>query len=302
LNAKYLAGKTALDKYEESVNKHIAMQRASAIAAGQSYGELEKLKVIEEARAEAIKANLPWDAEQQARWEKVGEAAKNAASETKAYQIILDNRSPFEKYREELRLSEEAIVKLGASSEQVADNQQKVAEKFGMAWQNIATEVGNAIGSLGQIAGQFAKTNKTLGLASKAFGISQVIINTAVAVSKALAMEGPLGWAQAAAAVASGAAGIARISMQEFAMGGSLKVPGMGGGDRFFAPMMLSPGEQVDIWRPDQGGSDPRRGAEGAPREVTIRADGAWRPFVEALIPQINTAIRDGYELKLAPV
>jgi hypothetical protein len=156
---------------------------------------------------------------------------------------------------------------------------------------------------MSQLTGTFAKENKAMGIASKAFGIGQAIINTQIAITKALAtLPPPASYAAVALAVAQGAASIATISMQKFKTGGSLTVPGgVGGGDKVFTPLMLEPGEQVDVWRPNQGGGDPRGGA-GAARQVTVRVDPGPIPrsWIEGLIAGINQAIGDGHRLKMA--
>jgi hypothetical protein len=65
---------------------------------------------------------------------------------------------------------------------------------------------------------------------------------------------------------------------------------------------MATPGEQVDIWRPGEGGrGDPRGGAAGRPVNVTINWTGkvVGPDGLRALFDEMNDMFADGYRLKL---
>src|SRR4051812_40496874 len=87
--------------------------------------------------------------------------------------------------------------------------------------------------------------------------------------AQALTLTFPANIAAVAAVLAKGAMLIASIKSQSiptgYMTGGSFKVGGSGGPDSVPVQFMASPGEQVDVWRPDQGrGLDPRRGGGNA--------------------------------------
>lgn len=109
--------------------------------------------------------------------------------------------------------------------------------------------VQTGVSGFAQLAGAFAKNNKSMAAAAKAFGIAEVIISTARAIMKAYAELGPvLGTVAAAGMAAAGAAQIIKISSQSFAEGGSFMVPGGSMGvDTKSMMLNLAPGEVVDV-------------------------------------------------------
>ena len=136
-------------------------------------------------------------------------------------------------------------------------------------------------------------------VASQAFGIAQAVINTQIAITKALAtLPPPASFIAAAAAAAAGAAAVATIVAQKFAHGGSFMVPGSGGVDSQFIPIMATPGERVTVETPEQQ----RRRAPG--QEVTINGLGpkdiVTGEFLREFVEQLNRSRSDGYRLKFA--
>lgn len=121
----------------------------------------------------------------------------------------------------------------------------KAADDIGLGWRAMGESLSSFAGSMSQLAGTFAKNNKAMGVASKAFGIGQAIINTQLAVTKALATYGPtpMGYLGVAAAIAQGVTSVATISAQSFAQGGLVRGPGTGTSDSINA--RLSNGEFV---------------------------------------------------------
>lgn len=84
--------------------------------------------------------------------------------------------------------------------------------------------VSSILGSLSTIFENFGEENL---VAAKAFALAQAIINTAQGITAALTIPGPMGWAQAAAV---GAAGAAQISTILSAQKGGSKRPTVGSG------------------------------------------------------------------------
>ena len=83
--------------------------------------------------------------------------------------------------------------------------------------------------------------------------------------------------------------------------GGSMMVRGGGGPDSVPVNMKLSPGEQVDVWRPDQGGgADPRRGAQGSGRTIIMQGMVWGRDAIRDLVAALNEGNRDGIKLEFA--
>jgi len=171
--------------------------------------------------------------------------------------------------------------------------------------ENWASAAATAASGFGDLAQAFAKNNKKMAVAAKAFAIGEATINTLVGYTKALsAFVPPFNFVAAAGVLAAGMAKVAMISSQGFKTGGAITVPGgMGGGDRVPAMVDLEPGEQLDIWRPgENGGRDPRRGAQGggAVTPITVNVpDRRSREWLRDLVDDLNDMARDGYVLKV---
>lgn len=295
-----LAGKQAFDKFIDSTNKHTAAVWAEVNSVGAMAGVRERLQIVMQANQIAADNEIKLSAKQIAQRDAAAAAAERAKRALEGFQLIYANVSPQEAYNRELEQTTKLMTEQGAKAEELERAIDKLKDKYQVSWQAIGGSMAQAAGGLQQLTGIFAKENKAMGIANKAFGIAQVAINTAIAISKANTLLPPANYAAMAAAAIVGVAQTATILAQQFATGGSFKIPGgQGGGDKVFAPLMLEPGEQVDIWRPGQRGGDPRGGAGG---NVTIRIDPGPLPreWVERLIYGINDAIGDGHKLKMA--
>lgn len=99
----------------------------------------------------------------------------------------------------------------------------KIEKEGAVTKQQVEQVKGQAVAGFFNLASTLAEGNKA---AEKAIGIGQAVVNTAVAVTKALATYGPtpIGFAAAGTAVASGAAQIVKIS--KAAGGGNFKTKG----------------------------------------------------------------------------
>lgn len=296
--------KNALQSFFDSQAKAVASRNAEAASIGLATGEMEKLKVQQQALLIAQQNGIPLTEALNARIAATGDAAAAAALKLEGMRLKFATQEPIALFQLDMQNAEAAMRAVGATAEELANAQDRVREKFGMTWESIGGNFADAAGSMAQLTGTFAKENKSMGVASKAFGISQAIINTQIAITKALAtLPPPASYTAVAAAVAQGAAAVASISAQKFKTGGSMKVPGgIGGGDRVQAMVALEPGEQLDIWRPGDGNEDPRRGANSAsPTMITMVLNGALHTkeaFREA-IDGFNEMFADGYKLKI---
>jgi hypothetical protein len=294
INYGALAGKNALDQFIASQQKSIEGQKAELQTIGMAAGAKEALKIQLQGLQVATEAKIPIDEAHRAKLMEVAAAAGEMALKIQGAQLVQQNLTPGEMFRLEMENNRLAMEKVGATSEQMARQAEKDAEKFGMSWSAIGTNIAGTAGALSNLTGTFAKENKAMGIASKAFGIGQAIINTQIAITKALAtLPPPASYAAVALAVAQGAASVASISAQKFAMGGALRVPGgMGGGDKVPFHAMLEPGELVEVSSNRAGGY--QSGSRAAIPPITLIGDTFSRASVEKLIDSIIDIQRDG--------
>lgn len=302
-NYAALSSKTAIDQFIASQNKSIAGQQAEIQTTGMAAGAKEHMKVVLQGLEVATANNIPITESLRGTLEILGMTAGNTALQLEGMHLKFANQDPLIAYQTQMANTELAMRMVGATAEEIASAQERVAERFGMSWSAVGTNIAGVGGSLSQLSGTFAKENKAMGVASKAFGIGQAIINTQIAVTKALAsLPPPASYAAVAAAIAQGAASVATISAQGFKNGLSMTVPGgVGGGDTRMFQAMVEPGEQIDI-TPNRGGQqDARRGGtSSAPTVIHLTVGGAAGEFVRGLINDINAATADGYRLNMA--
>jgi hypothetical protein len=295
----------ALDNYIASVYKRTAAEQADAQTVGQSSAAQAYLKTVYEAQAIALAKNIPLTAALNMQIAAAGQAAAQASMDLQAANIAQQVMSPAERYAQDLANLKTVYENTSMTAETFAARQQQLAEGIGATWQQVGSQV---MGSFSQLASAFAKNNKTMGVAAKAFGIAQAIINTQLAVTKALATYGPtpMGYLAVAGAVAQGAASVATITAQGFASGGLVNGPGTSVSDSI--PAMLSNGEFVmnaEATRrnlPDLQAMNSGQGGEVA-RRVSVPLTGNFfnRETITEWIGQVNAAIRDGVVLEVKP-
>jgi ribosomal protein L12E/L44/L45/RPP1/RPP2 len=303
-NYAAMGGKNAVDKFIDSTNKSIAAQQAELQTLGMAAGAKEALKVTLQGLEVATSAQIPINEALRAKLAEVSAAAGDMALKIQGGQLIQQNLAPLQAYTQELNNSTAAMVAAGASQEQLARNAQMVAEKFGSSAGAIGTSVAGTMGALSNLTGSFAKENKSMGIASKAFGIGQAIINTQIAVTKALAtLPPPASYAAAALAVATGAASIATISMQKFKTGADFQVPGgIGGGDSVPFNAMLEPGERVKI-EPNSYGASGQGDSGSGSRTLNLYAPAEQfgRETLRSIARGIEGLVGDGLKINLMP-
>jgi hypothetical protein len=289
-NTALLAGKNALDNFMDSQRKQIAATLAQAQTVGAAAGEHEKLKVVMEADSVAKANNIVLTDAIRAKIEALGMASANAALQLQGATLTQEMLLPWDLYAQKIE-NLNRLLALGAISQETYGRAAVKAaqDSINMASQ-YATEVGTAL--------------TTIFKGNKAASIAAAIINTAVAITKALsAYPPPASFIMAGLQAAAGAVQIAAIKSQnvpKFKTGGSFVMPGGMGGSERMIPAMAQPGERVTVEPLDQSS-----GGGARAREVTIsmpnRTTMFHRDEVFALIREINEAISDGARLKLTP-
>lgn len=285
-----------LEKFLQTQEKAITKNLADAASMGAVAGVKERLRAVEEAYRIAQEKGIPITNARAAAITALGDKAAAAAQVLAGAQLKQETLLPWEQHEQQL-IKIETLYRNGAiSAETYEKAMRQAAEKSGTAW-NVAGA--SIAGSFADIAGSFGESNKTMATAAKAFSIVQATISVFTGMAKALELPFPANIAAAALVAAKGFAFVASIKSQavpKFASGGSFVVPGgVGGGDRVFTPMMLEPGERVDV----TSNKDQR-----APKGVTtvvMQGKIFDRDTIEELIKGINSALGDNHQIKFAP-
>lgn len=233
----------------------------------------------------------------------IAAASAEAALKTQGLALIQQSLPMWQQYQLELAKTEAAMRAAGATQEQLAAGAAKVAERYGFTWQAASSSI---VGSLGEMSSAMGTENKKMLKIAQVAGAAQALMATMTGAAEALKLGFPFNLVAAAAVIAKGMGFVAAIkgtSVGGFATGGSFTVPGSGGPDSKRVMMDLTPGEQVDIWRPSDGGQDPRGGAGGGHRrEVVVNFNGlVGRAGIERLFEEINSALGDGLRLRMNP-
>lgn len=208
-----------------------------------------------------------------------------------ARQTEFDNQTPFEKYNNALKQLQLQYDKVGLSADVFEKARMKAAADLAVAYGQQAKDVVSGWSEAFRI---LAEKNKEFAVAAKTAAIAEAIVNTYLAATKALASGfPPFNYIAAAGVVAAGLANVAKISAQQFAHGGSFKVGGAGGIDSQLVQFKATPGEMVDVRRPQDVNGN------AANVNVTITGDRISRDQVRDLFKTLNQGMRDGYRLQL---
>jgi hypothetical protein len=294
--------KNALQSYLDSQAKAVASQLSLAASIGQDVGQREKLKVAMEAEAIAKANHIALNAKLKASIDAAGEAAAAAAIKVKGAQVTEEMKTAAVQYNDILEQNKQLFDAGAISADTYGRATRDAAVKAGAAWDIAGASIA---GSFQKIAGSFGKENSRMAKAAKAFGLAQAIISMWTGAAKALELPFPANMAAWASVLATGAGAVAAIkstNVPAMKSGGSFTVPGgMGGGDRTRMAMDLEPGEQVDVWRPGDGNSDPRRGG-GSAQTIAVQMTGDVfnRDMLRNLFDKMNEMTADGYRLKFA--
>lgn len=216
-----------------------------------------------------------------------------------AAQLVQSQMDPFQKFEESVAGLNVLLAKgtIDASQYFIAFNQ-------GLA--KTLSGVGDATQFMAGGFAELAKKNKAFAVAAKAASIATAIINTYVAATKALTATPwpPVNYALAAATVVAGMGYVAKANAQTFATGGQFRIGGVGATDSKLVSFLGTPGELVDIRRPDAG--SPGAGMGGTPGGVqTVRLDVPrpqefFQTYVRQMVDAINKAAPDGYVIRVA--
>jgi TP901 family phage tail tape measure protein len=302
-NFAALGAKSAVDQFIESQTKGLASQQAEIATFGQLAGAKESLRLQLQAEAIAMQNNTVITAAQQAQLDILKQKTSDYALTLTGLQTTQANLAPAQLLQQE-QAKINALFDAGKiSAETYGSAMQKAAEQAGASWDIAGAQMA---GGFADLANAFSKSNKEMAVAGKAFGIVQATINTYTAFTKALASAPPpFNYVLAAGVLAAGMAKVVAISSQSTSgmqTGGALTVRGTGGPDSVPVNFMASPGEQIDVWRPEQGGGpDPRRGAGGGNVVNLSMPIATTRDALRSLIEGLNDMFKDGYKLNVVP-
>jgi len=242
-NYAAMAGKSALDSFIASQNKHIVSTIAQISTVGQSVFALEHLKTVQEGLAIASANNIaPTDAMRQ-KLQELGVAAGEAALRLQGQQLVQGVTPMWERYQADIENTKNAMLSVNATGEQIAAAQEKNAERYGLSWKQ---QVPSIVGSFSEIAGAFGQENAKMAKAAQVLGAVQALISTYAGQAEALKLPFPLNFAAMAAIAAKGfglVAAIKSTSVPKMAEGGRVAGPGSGTSDSIRA--WLSNGEFV---------------------------------------------------------
>lgn len=302
-NFAALGGKNAIDTFIDSQNKSLVSQQAEIATFGMLTGQKEALKLQLQALTIATQNHTTISAAQQAQLDLTKLKTIEYAQTLAGLQLVQSNLTPAQLLQQE-QTKIQALFDAGRiSADAYGEAMANAAERAGATWANAGQQMA---GGFADLANAFSKSNKDMAVAGKAFGIVQATINTYTAFTKALASAPPpLNYILAAGVLAAGLAKVAAISSQSTSgmmTGGAMTVRGSGGPDSVPVNFMASPGEQIDVWRPEQGGgSDPRRGSGSVTPVYLSMPIAVTRDAFRSLIEGLNEAMTDGYRLNVAP-
>jgi hypothetical protein len=294
--------KDQLQSFLDGQQKAIASRNAEAAAVGLAVGEMEKLKVQQQAEIIAKQNNITLTDALNARIAATGEAAAAAALRLQGANLTEEMMLPWESFNQKLDRNRQFFEAGAISAETYGRANKKVAEEANADW---ATAGQSIAGSFQQIGQAFSKESKSMAMVAKVAGVIQSTISMFTGAAKALELPFPANLAAMAQVLATGASIVASIKSTKttgFKTGGSFTVPGAGGQDSKRIALDLTPGEQVDIWRPGEGGRDPRGGGSGGLVEATVNMVGEVfnKDTLRKMIDGLNEMSADGYRLKVA--
>lgn len=305
-NTAALAGKNAVDSYIDSQNKSLAGQEAEIKTFGLLAGAKEAAKLQLQADTIARQNNTTVTAAQQVQLDLLKQKTTDYGMTLAGLQMAQANLTPAQLFQQE-QAKIQALFDAGKlSAEAYGQAMDNAAQRAGVSWDIAGASIA---GSFASIAGSFSKESSAMATAAKVFGIIQGTISMFTGAAKALELPFPANIAAVATVLAKGASLVASIKSQAvptgFKTGGSFTVGGSGGQDSQYVPIMATPGEQVDIWRPGEGGERRGRGGSagsGSPTMVNLSMPiAAGRDAFRALIEGLNDSIADGYRLNVVP-
>lgn len=302
-NYQALAGKNAVDQYINSQKKSLEGQAAEIKTFGMLPGSMEAAKMQLQALSIATANHTTITAAQQLQLDATKKKAIEYGQTLAGLQMTQANLTPAQIYQQELFKIQSLFDNGKISAETYGQAMQKAAESANATWAQAGESIA---GSFATISGAFGKESSSMATAAKVFGVIQGTISMFTGAAKALELPFPANIAAVAAVLAKGASLVASIKSQSvptgYMTGGSFTVGGTGGPDSTPVSFMASPGEQVDVWRPDQGGGTDPRG--GSSRGATVNLSmpiATTREALRDLIEGLNGMFSDGYRLNIQP-
>lgn len=298
------ASENAVQKFLSAQAKRTAGMIAESQTIGKSAGEHEKLRIQLEAEALAKEKNIPLTDALKAKIAETGDAAAMAAMKVAGANATVQAMNPAQQYAQSMTQLQALYAAGTISLETFGARQQQIAEQAGATW-DIATA--SIAGSFATMSGAFGKESSAMATTAKVFGVIQGTISMFTGAAKALELPFPANLAAMAAVLAKGASLVASIKSQTvptgYMTGGSFTVGGGGGPDSVPVSMMLSPGEQVDVWRPDQGGGADPRGRAGGGSVFNVGVPlVTTREAIRDLFDLFNQGLADGHRFNVVPV
>jgi hypothetical protein len=287
--APVLANQAAANKYAETItNLNARTSQLLGTTTGLADGFLKEavqLKIMDANTASATTSATNLNKQQN--------DLNDAMLRFEGAKIIDQGRGAWEKYEIQLLKIRDAQKAFGDDAETVGKLNQRAGEMTAEIWETTAKGV---LSGWDQAMQGIAKSNKSLAIAAKVTAIGMAIINTAIGITKAFAELGPFGFIAAAGIAAAGAVQIAAIASQGFARGGAFKIGGgMTGIDSEMIAFKATPGEVVDVRRPEQ--------AQGRAQTINLQLPSPndfFSVHVRQMVTALNKAAPDGYVLKVA--
>lgn len=300
-NFTALAGKNAIDTFIDSKTKGLAGDQAQIQTFGLLTGAMEAQKLQLEALAIAKNNNTAITVTQQAQLDILKQKTSDYALTLAGLQMTQANLTPAQLFQQE-QTKIQALFDAGElSAEAYGQAMDNAAQRANATWSQAGSSIA---GSFKDIATAFGKENSAMAKAAQIFGAIQATISMFTGAAKALELPFPANLAAFAKVLATGASLVASIKSQQipsgFKTGGSFTVGGTGGQDSQLVSMRVTPGEQVDVWRPGDGGADPRGG--GGVRTIDVIGlgrDNYSRSEVARMMDAINEALGDGHQLNV---
>lgn len=300
------AQQNAFDNFISSQRKSLAVHQAEFEASNRDAGAKEYLKVVTQGLAIAKEKNITLSQQERLELSQTASAAALLALQMGNLAII-GQTNPFATTIIAIDATKLKMQELGQEHKDYAALSQQVAQLTTKLWMDSATSLGQSFESIGSSLSSLNSDWARAAKVGQALGAAIAFVNAYIAASEALASATfPANIAIAAGVLAKGLAMVAAIKgavVPGHAKGGLFKVPGgAGGGDRVPFTAMLEPGELVEINSNRSDGYKSGSGARGGNGTRTVYISAGLRQIAEALIPELNAAMRDGHELKLASI
>lgn len=305
-NFAALGGKSAFDQFILSQQKSLALQQADFATTGLAAGAKERLRVVTQGLAVAQANNIVLTEAQRLKLTETAAAADLMALKLGNLALLGGESNPFIPIGLAIDATNAKLLEGGLKAQEYATLSGQAAQLTSKLWADSATSLGGSFENIGSSLSQMNDSWAVFAKAGQAIAATIAFVNAYVAASEAFAKTPfPANIAIAAGVLAKGIGMVAIIKsavVPKFATGGSMTLTGTGGPDTVPVGLMASPGEQIDIWRPEQGGgADPRRGG-GAVNIVNLSMPIATtRDALRSLIEGLNDMMSDGYQLNIKP-